>query len=187
PLIVSVMGFEASELETIIDRLEDEPGIAALELNLSCPNVKTGTIVGADAGETAELVGALRGRTNKPLIAKLSPANPLPAAVALAAQEAGVDAVSLVNTFPAMALKPGTNEPWLGATSGGLSGAAIRAVALAQVYAVCKAVSIPVVGMGGIETAQQAREFLGVGATLVAVGTANFADSLAGKRISFGL
>lgn len=187
PLIVSVMGFELSELETLIDRLEGEPGIAALELNLSCPNVKTGTIVGADAGETAAMVRALREHTKKPLIAKLSPATPVPAAVALAAQEAGADAVSLVNTFPAMALKPGTDTPWLGATTGGLSGPAIRAIALAQVYAVCKSVSVPVVGMGGIETAAHAREFLDVGATLVALGTANFTDSLAGKRISFDL
>ncbi len=187
PLIVSVMGFSQEEFEQIVDRLECEDGIAALELNLSCPNVKTGTIVGADARETEVVVGKLRERTRRPLIAKLSPATALPDEVASAAAAGGADALSLVNTFPAMALHPATNEPWLGAGTGGLSGPAIRAIALAQVYRVAGAVTVPVVGMGGIETAADAEQFLACGATLVAVGTANFHNPLAAQVISRAL
>jgi dihydroorotate dehydrogenase (NAD+) catalytic subunit len=184
PLIVSVMGFSSDALERILDRLEAEPDIAAIELNLSCPNVKTGTIVGADAGETSTVVKRLRPRTRRPLIAKLSPATVAPETVALAAAEAGCDAVSLVNTFPAMALDPVTGRPWLGGGSGGLSGPAIKPIALAQVRRVADAVDVPVVGMGGVETATDAAEFLACGATLVAVGTANFRNPLAAQLIA---
>lgn len=184
PLIVSIMGFSTDELEQIVDRLEQEDGIAALELNLSCPNVKTGTIVGADADETADAVAALRSRTKRPLIAKLSPATAAPEAVAAAAEGAGCDAVSLVNTFPAMAMHPTTGQPWLGAGTGGLSGPAIKPIALSQVRRVAGAVGIPVIGMGGVESARDAAEFLACGATLVAVGTANFRDPLCAQVIA---
>jgi dihydroorotate dehydrogenase (NAD+) catalytic subunit len=184
PLIVSIMGFSTDELEQIVDRLEQEEAIAALELNLSCPNVKTGTIVGADAAETAAAIEALRERTQRPLIAKLSPATAAPDAVAFAAEGAGCDAVSLVNTFPAMSLHPTTGQPWLGAGTGGLSGPAIKPIALAQVKRVADAVSIPVVGMGGVESVRDAAEFLACGATLVAVGTANFRDPLCAQVIA---
>ncbi len=187
PLIVSVMGFSPDALERIVDRLESEPDIVAIELNLSCPNVKTGTIVGADAGETSVLVKRLRRRTHRPLIAKLSPATVAPQEVARAAADAGCDAVSLVNTFPAMALDPVSGKPWLGAGTGGLSGPAIKPIALAQVRLVADAVSVPVIGMGGIETAADAAEFLACGATLVAVGTANFRDPYTAQVIAEGL
>lgn len=187
PLIVSVMGFSHAELEQIVDRLDGEDGIAALELNLSCPNVKTGTIVGADADETAAVVKLLRARTQRPLIAKLSPATALPEEVARAAADSGADALALVNTFPGMALHPVTAEPWLGAGTGGVSGPAIKPIALAQVYKVAGAVTVPVVGMGGIETVRDAEEFLASGATLVAVGTANFRDPLTAQSIARGL
>lgn len=187
PLIVSVMGFSHAELEQIVDRLAAQQGIAAFELNLSCPNVKTGTIVGADAAETAAVIERLRPRTKRPLIAKLSPATAMPDEVAKAAVASGADAVSLVNTFPAMALHPVTGDPWLGAGTGGMSGPAIRSIALAQVYRVAGAVTVPVVGMGGIESVADARQFLSCGATLVAVGTANFRDPLSAQRISRAL
>lgn len=187
PLIVSVMGFAAEELLQILDALEPLSGIAALELNFSCPNVKTGNIVGSDPDECGAMTELLRSHSSKPLIAKLSPSTSRPDLVALAAEQAGADAISLINTLPGMALAPGSGQPWLGGRSGGVSGPAIRAAALDQVARVSAAVSIPVIGMGGVETASDARALLDVGATLVAVGTENFRDPTAGSRIAAGL
>lgn len=187
PLIVSVMGFNSGELIEILERLEDREEIAALELNFSCPNVKTGNIVGSDPFESEAMMTELRPHSTKPLIAKLAPSTSRPDLVALAAASAGADAISLINTLPGMALAPGSTEPWLGAGSGGISGPAIRHVALGQVARVCEAVDVPVVGMGGVESAKDAAELIGVGATLVAVGTENFRDPAAGLRISSGL
>ncbi|MEA2468360.1 MAG: dihydroorotate dehydrogenase catalytic subunit, partial [Thermoleophilaceae bacterium] len=155
-----------------------------LELNFSCPNVETGLIMGADPTETARSVERLRPLTEKPLIVKLTPNATDPAAVAEAAEAAGADAVSLINTLRGMALDPRTGEPWLGAGSGGVSGPAVRAIALAQLSAVCGRVSIPAVGMGGIANGRDARDFLAVGARCVAVGTESFRDPLAGRRIA---
>ena len=128
---------------------------------------------------------AVRPLTAKPLIVKLTPNTADVAAVAEAAEEAGADAVSLINTLRAMALHPdGSGEPWLGAVTGGLSGPAVRAVALAQVAAVARRVEIPIVGMGGVQNADHAREMLAAGATLVAVGTESFRDPSVGARIA---
>jgi dihydroorotate dehydrogenase (NAD+) catalytic subunit len=145
--------------------------------------VKSGLIVGEQPSETAGLLEALRDLTTKPLIVKLTPNTAAPEAVAAAAEGAGADAVSLINTLKATAIAPGGTDPWLGAGSGGLSGPAVRPVALDQVRRVAAAVSIPVIGMGGIETGAHAAEFLAAGAAVVAVGTASFRDPGAAPRI----
>jgi dihydroorotate dehydrogenase (NAD+) catalytic subunit len=158
--------------------------VAMLELNVSCPNVETGLVMGADPSETAAAVERVRGETDKPLIVKLTPNATDPAAVAEAAQNAGADAVSLVNTLKGMALDPRTGRPWLGAGTGGVSGPAIRAIALAQLSSVCERVSIPAIGMGGIANGPHARDFLAAGARCIAVGTESFRDPAAGSRIA---
>ena len=187
PLIVSVMATDRAGFERLVDGVGGRDEVAALELNVSCPNVKSGLIVGEQPTETHALVTALRERTEKPLVVKLTPNTADPAAVAAAAEEAGADGVSLINTLRATGLAPGSPELWLGAGSGGLSGPAVRAIALEQVRRVAAAVSISVIGMGGIETAQDAAQFLASGAELVAVGTANFRDPAAGIRVRDGL
>ena len=187
PLIVSVMATDRAGFERLVDGVGGRDEVAALELNVSCPNVKSGLIVGEQPTETHALVTALRERTEKPLVVKLTPNTADPAAVAAAAEEAGADGVSLINTLRATGLAPGSPELWLGAGSGGLSGPAVRAIALEQVRRVAAAVSISVIGMGGIETAQDAAQFLASGAGLVAVGTANFRDPAAGIRVRDGL
>jgi dihydroorotate dehydrogenase (NAD+) catalytic subunit len=185
PVITNVMGSSAAELTELVTACDARPEIAAIELNVSCPNVKTGLDIGADPRELRAVVAAVRPATAKPLIVKLTPNTSDVAACAAAAEEAGADAVSLINTLRAMAIVDG--EPWLGAGTGGLSGPAVRAVALAQVAAVVRRVSIPVVGMGGVQTAAHARQLLDTGATLVAVGTETFRDPAAGARIAEGL
>jgi dihydroorotate dehydrogenase (NAD+) catalytic subunit len=183
PLIVSVMGRSHDEFARLVDGVAMHSAVAALELNVSCPNVDSGLIVGQQPEETVALTRALRPRTVKPLIVKLTPNVTEPATVAQAAEQGGADAVSLVNTLAAVAMDPGTLDAWLGAGSGGLSGPAIRAFALGQVREVAAAVSIPVIGMGGIESGTDALAFLAAGAAAVAVGTANFRDPLAGSRV----
>ena len=184
PLIVSVMGFSRDELAVLVAAAGRRDEVAMLELNVSCPNVETGLVMGADAAETALAVERVRSETEKPVIVKLTPNAADPAAVALAAQEAGADAVSLVNTLKGMALHPRTREPWLGGGAGGVSGPAIRAIALEQVAAVARRVDIPVIGMGGIATGRHAADFLAAGAAAVAVGTESFRDPAAGARIA---
>ena len=185
PLITNVMGSTGDELAALVEAGEARPEIAALELNVSCPNVKTGLDIGADPRELSSVIRALRARTAKPLIVKLTPnASDVPAC-ASAAEEAGADAVSLINTLRAYAPDPAhPGRPWLGGRTGGLSGPAIRAVALAQVAAVAARVTVPVVGMGGIQSGAHARQFLDAGATLVAVGTESFRDPAAGARVA---
>jgi dihydroorotate dehydrogenase (NAD+) catalytic subunit len=189
PVITNVMGSSGDELARLVEACEEPEGIAAIELNVSCPNVRTGLDIGADPAQLESVVAEVRARTRKPLIVKLTPNAADVPRCALAAQEAGADAVSLINTLRAMALAPDADaaEPWLGGGTGGLSGPAIRAVALAQVAAVAARVEIPVVGMGGVQSARHARELLDVGATLVAVGTESFRDPAAGARIAAGL
>ena len=183
PLMVSVMGFSREELALLVGRVADRGEVALIELNVSCPNVETGLVIGADPGETAAAVERLRPLTGKPLVVKLTPNANDPAAVARAAEEAGADAVSLINTLKGMALHPRTREPWLGGTTGGVSGPAVRAVALQQVSAVAAAVSVPVIGMGGIASGRDALDFMAAGAACVAVGTESFRDPAAGRRI----
>jgi dihydroorotate dehydrogenase (NAD+) catalytic subunit len=184
PLIVSVMGFSRDELGTLVQRTGERDEVALIELNVSCPNVETGLVMGADPDETAHAVEHVRPLTDRPLIVKLTPNANDPAAVARAAEEAGADAVSLINTLKGMALDPRTRQPWLGGTTGGVSGPAVRAIALEQVRAVAAAVGIPVIGMGGIASGGHSRAFLSAGATCVAVGTENFRDPAAGLRIA---
>jgi len=185
PLCVSVMGFSRDELATLVSAVAERDEVALIELNFSCPNVETGLIMGADPGETARSVERLKPLSDKPLIVKLTPNATDPAAVAVAAQDAGADAVSLINTLKGMALDPrGSGRPWLGAGTGGVSGPAVRAIALQQVASVAQAVRIPVIGMGGIESGRDAADFLRAGASAIAVGTASFRDPAAGTRIA---
>jgi dihydroorotate dehydrogenase (NAD+) catalytic subunit len=191
PLITNVMGSSADGIAKLLEACDARTEIAAVELNVSCPNVHTGLDIGADPRQLEEVIKAVRGTTRKPLIVKLTPNTADVAACAQAAQDAGADAVSLINTLRAMALAPdgpaGAPRAWLGGGTGGLSGPAVRAVALAQVAAVAARVSIPVVGMGGVQSSRHARDLIDVGATLVAVGTESFRDPAAGARIARGL
>jgi dihydroorotate dehydrogenase (NAD+) catalytic subunit len=184
PLIVNVMGFSRDEVSTLVTAFAQRDEVAALELNVSCPNVETGLVMGADPDEVARLLSAVRPLTDKPLIVKLTPnASDVPA-VAVAAEREGASAVSLINTIRGMALHPRTGDPWLGGSSGGVSGPAVRAIALAQVRSVTEAVSIPVVGMGGVSHGRHAAELIRAGAALVAVGTESFRDPAAAARIA---
>ena len=158
--------------------------MAAIELNVSCPNVRTGLDIGADPRELGALVERVRPLFDRPLIVKLTPNTADVAAAALAAEAAGADAVSLINTLRASGHRPAAGRPWLGGRFGGLSGPAIRAVALAQVAAVAGRVAIPIVGMGGVARGRDAADMLAAGATLVAVGTESFRDPAAGRRIA---
>jgi dihydroorotate dehydrogenase (NAD+) catalytic subunit len=184
PLIVSVMGTSHDEFTRLVEGVGGREEVAALELNVSCPNVKSGLIVGESPEEARSLLQVVRPLTEKPLLVKLTPniADPVP--VAVAAEEGGADSVSLINTLRAVAFDPDSGERWLGGGTGGLSGHSVRAVALAQVHAVAEAVSVPVVAMGGVSTGREAAEMVRAGARIVAVGTESFRDPAAGSRIA---
>ena len=176
-VIVNVAGRSMDEYVEVARRLDDCPGIHALEINISCPNVKEGGLAfGADPKVAAAVIEAVRGVTQLPLIAKLTPNVTDIAGIAEAVQEVGADAVSLINTLVGMAIDVTRRRPELGGVTGGLSGPAIKPVALAMVWKVAQAVRIPVIGMGGIMTAEDALEFMMAGAVAVQVGTANFVD-----------
>jgi dihydroorotate dehydrogenase (NAD+) catalytic subunit len=183
PLIVSVMATSHDLFAEMVEAVAEQERVSAIELNVSCPNVESGLTIGAEPAEAGALLARLRPITDKPLIVKLTPNANDPAEVARAAAASGADAFSLINTLRAMALDPRTLRPWLGAERGGLSGPAVRAVALGQVSAVAAAVEVPIVGMGGIATGLHALEFLAAGATAVAVGTESFRDPAAGLRV----
>ena len=183
-LITNVMGSTVDEVAQLVEAVGARDEVAAIELNVSCPNVETGLDIGADPLSLAALVRAVRPLARKPLIVKLTPNTADVAAVAVAAESEGADAVSLVNTLRAMALDPHGGGAWLGGGAGGLSGPAIRNVALAQVAAVARRVSIPIIAMGGVAAGSHANDLLCVGAALVAVGTENFRDPCAGSRIA---
>ncbi len=215
PLITNVMGATAAEISELVRACDAHEEIAAIELNVSCPNVQTGLDIGADPHQLEAVVRAVRPHTHKPLIVKLTPNTADVGACARAAQEGGADAVSLINTLRAMALVPRARKRtrserptvhgetdgsptrdsaavnpsgrWLGGDTGGLSGPSIRTVALAQVAAVAARVEIPVIGMGGVQCVTHAQDLLDVGATLVAVGTESFREPLVGARIARGL
>ncbi len=184
PLVVNVMGFSREEVSALVLAFAQREQVSALELNVSCPNVETGMVMGADPRELARLLDAVRPLTDKPLIVKLTPNASDVAAVAVAAESAGASALSLINTVRGMALDPSSGEPWLGGGTGGVSGPAVRAIALAQVHSVCAAVSIPVIGMGGVQSGHDARDLIRAGASLVAIGTETFRDPTAGSRIA---
>jgi dihydroorotate dehydrogenase (NAD+) catalytic subunit len=191
PLITNVMGSTDEEFCALVDACDAREEIDAIELNVSCPNVSTGLDIGADPAALGQMISRVRPRTQKPLIVKLTPNTADVAGCAAAAEVAGADAVSLINTLRAMAFAPARANAhagaWLGGGTGGLSGPAVRTVALAQVCAVAERVAVPVVGMGGIETASHARDMLDAGATLVAVGTASFRDPQAAAGVARGL
>jgi len=174
PLIVSVMATGREDFGRMVSALDGREEVAAFELNVSCPNVHSGLIVGEQPAETLALLEALRPLTARPLIVKLTPNVADPAAVAVAAEEGGADAVSLINTVKASG----------GPVTGGLSGPAVRPIAIAQVKAVAAAVGLPIVGMGGVCSGADAAEMIAAGATLVAVGTESFRDPRAGSRIA---
>jgi dihydroorotate dehydrogenase (NAD+) catalytic subunit len=184
PLIVSVMATGREEFAGLVEAVGGSDDVAAIELNVSCPNVHSGLIVGEQPAETEALLEVLRPLTAKPLIVKLTPNVADPGAVAAAAERGGADAVSLINTLKASAFDPGSGEPALAAGHGGLSGPAVRPVALQQVRAVSAASGLPAIGMGGISCGADAAEFLAAGAALVAVGTENFRDPRAGSRVA---
>ena len=185
PLIVNVMGFTREQVAELVAAFAERDEVAALELNVSCPNVETGMVMGADPGETAALLDAVRPLTGKPLIVKLTPNCTAPADVAAAAEAHGADAVSLINTLRGMAFDPRRRGvPWLGGKTGGVSGPAVRAVALAQVAEVRARVRVPIVGMGGVQSGRHAHDLLQAGADVVAVGTESFRDPMAGARVA---
>ena len=187
-VIVNVCGTTIDEYCEVSRVLSDHEGVAAIELNISCPNIKEGGITfGCSLGGTFDVVSAVRKATPLPLIPKLTPNVTDVASFARAAEQAGADAVSLVNTFLAMAIDVETRRPKLTNIVGGLSGPAIRPIAVRMVYECRQAVQIPIVGMGGIATAADVLEFLIAGATAVQVGTANFVDPFLWRGLLDGL
>jgi len=187
-VIVNVCGTTVDEYVEVSRILSDTEGVAALELNISCPNIKEGGITfGCDLVNTGIVVSAVRRATTLPLIPKLTPNVTSVASFAKAAEDAGADAVSLVNTFLAMAIDVETRRPKLSNVMGGLSGPAIRPIAVRMVYDCAQRVKIPVIGMGGIACAADALEFLIAGATAVQVGTANFVDPFIWAKLEVGI
>jgi dihydroorotate dehydrogenase (NAD+) catalytic subunit len=187
-VIVNICGSTLDEYVELARILSDAEGVAALELNISCPNIKEGGITfGCSLNGTFEVVSAVRKVTRLPVIPKLTPNVTDVASFARASEEAGADAVSLVNTFLAMAIDVETRRPVLSNIVGGLSGPAIRPIAVRMVYECRRAVKIPVIGMGGIASARDALEFLIAGATAVQVGTANFVDPFIWTRLLDGI
>jgi dihydroorotate dehydrogenase (NAD+) catalytic subunit len=187
-VIVNVFGSTVGEYISVIQQLNQVQGIAAYELNVSCPNVHCGGMAfGADPGSLEYLVKQARAISTRPLIVKLSPNVTSIAQMAKVSAGAGADAVSLVNTFLAMSIDAETRKPGLTNITGGLSGPAIKPIALRMVYETARAISIPVIGMGGIVTPEDAVEFLLAGATAVQVGTASYADPRATERLAKGL
>jgi len=187
-VIVNVFGSSVGEYCGVIERLNEGEGIAAYELNVSCPNVHAGGMAfGSDAGELEYLVHKAKSVARRPLIVKLSPNVTSIANMAKVAEGAGADALSLTNTFLAMSIDTETRQPRLANITGGLSGPAIKPIALRMVYETAKAVKIPILGMGGIVNAEDAVEFLLAGATAIQVGTASYADPRAAERLAKGL
>jgi len=183
-VIANVYGYCPEDYEETIRILNDGEGIAAYELNVSCPNVRYGGITfGQDPYLLSEVVAGAKAVARRPLIVKLSPNVTSIGKMARAAEDAGADAVSLVNTFLAMAIDPITRRPRISNITAGLSGPAIKPIALRMVYEVAQSVKIPVIGIGGISTAEDVVEFLLAGATAVEVGTANFWDPRACERL----
>ncbi len=188
PVIVNFFGNTLEEYGEVAERLSDIPEVAGVELNISCPNVKKGGIVfGTDPRAASEVVALVRKNISKPLIVKLTPNVTDITVTARAVEDAGADAISCINTLTGMAVDVRTRRPRLANTTGGLSGPAIRPIAVRMVHQVAQAVKIPVIGVGGIMRAMDALEFLIVGATAVQVGTANFVDPGAMAGIVAGI
>lgn len=187
PLVINIAGHDAAEFATLAQRLEREGGIDALELNMSCPNVAGGLDFSTSPEAAADVVRRVRDVTARPLIAKLSPNVTDIRPIAVAAQRAGADAISAINTFVGMVVDWRTRRPILGRGLGGLSGPAIKPLALRIVWQLAKAVDVPVIGIGGIATADDAMDFLVAGARAVQVGTANYLNPRAAIEVLEGL
>lgn len=188
PVVVNVSGHTVDDYVRVVARLEDEPSVAAYEINISCPNVDEGGMAfGTECVSAARVTAACRGATSRTLIVKLSPNVTDIASIAQAVESAGADAVSLINTVLGMAIDASTRRPKLARVVGGLSGPAIKPIALRMVWQVATVVGIPVIGMGGVRDGNDAVEFLLAGASAVAVGTANFVDPRAAARVVDGL
>ena len=187
PVIVNAAGYSVEDYVYVVEALAQTPGVVAFELNISCPNVKGGTLFGSDPKLAAEVTRAVRATTDLPIIVKLTPGAPDVVAVARAVEEAGADAITAINTVLGMRIDVAKRRPILGTGSGGLSGPAIRPIALHITYQVAQAVSIPVIGAGGVTSARDALEFLMAGASAVQVGTATFADPTTPLRVIEGL
>jgi len=186
--IVNVFGYTVAEYLQVIERLNQAEGIAAYELNVSCPNVHAGGMAfGSDPGSLEYLVHRAKTASKRPLIVKLSPNVTSISYMAKIAENSGADAVSLTNTFLGMAIDPETRRPRLTNITGGLSGPAIKPISLRMVYETASTVTIPILGLGGIVTPEDAVEFLIAGATAVQVGTASYADPRATERLAKGL
>ena len=184
PAIVNIWGTSAEEYAEVAARLDGEPGVAGLELNVSCPNVKKGgASFGTNIETFADVVRRVRAATRLPILPKLAPNVPDIRPFVQAAQDAGADAISLINTLPAMAVDLERRRPILANRTGGLSGPAIHPVALKHVWEAAQVATVPLLAMGGVMTAQDALDFILVGATAVAVGTATLLDPLAPIRI----
>lgn len=188
PVIVNIAGDTVEDYARLAEKLDRVHGVAGIEVNISCPNVKRGGMLfGSDPAVAAEVTRTVKAGTGKPVIVKLSPNVTNIAAVAKEAEWAGADALSMINTLLGMAIDIKKKKPVLGNVMGGLSGPAVRPVAVRAVWQVCREVKLPVIGMGGIMTAEDAIEFILAGATAVAVGTANFINPLATMDVLEGI
>jgi dihydroorotate dehydrogenase (NAD+) catalytic subunit len=195
PVIVNIAGETLQEFVALASKLEGVAGVAGIELNISCPNLRAGgSVYGSDADIVAETTAAVRQTSSLPLIVKLSPNVPDPRPIARAAAEVGADAISLINTLTGMRIDIHTRQPLLANVTGGLSGPAIKPIALRMVYEVAQELRdgingrpVPIIGIGGIATVEDALEFLMAGATAIQLGTINFVNPRAGLEIIDGL
>ena len=188
PVIVNILGDSVAEYREITERLAGVPGVAGIEVNISCPNVKKGGVAfGTDPSMAAAVTEAVKERSDVPVMVKLSPNVSDISLVARAVEDGGADSISLINTLIGMAIDLKTRRPVLANVIGGLSGPAIKPVALRMVYQAASSVSIPVIGIGGIETAEDALEFMLAGASAIQVGTANFINPRASEEIVEGI
>jgi dihydroorotate dehydrogenase (NAD+) catalytic subunit len=187
-IVANVFGYTLADYVEVIHILEDAEGLAAYELNISCPNTDAGgAFFGTDPALAAEVVGAARKVSRRPLWAKLSPNVTDIGQIAKAVESAGADALTVANTYPAMSVDTRTGKSRLGRASGGLSGPAIKPITLRLVHEVFEAVSAPILGLGGIQVSEDVLEYMTVGATAVQVGTANFADPRASVELVDGV
>ena len=188
PVIVNILGDSLAEYQEITQRLRGVPGVAGIEVNISCPNVKKGGVAfGTDPAMAAAVTTAVKEKADVPVMVKLSPNVSDITVIAKAVEDAGADSISLINTLIGMAIDLETKRPALANVIGGLSGPAIKPVALRMVYQVAQAVSIPVIGVGGIDSAEDALEFMLAGATAVQIGTANFVNPRVSEEVVDGI
>jgi dihydroorotate dehydrogenase (NAD+) catalytic subunit len=187
PVIANIAGESVTEYAELASRLDGVPGVSGIEVNISCPNVESGLEFGTDPAAAADVTRAVRRRTDLPLIVKLTPSAGDIVGMAIAIRDSGADALTLINTFPAMRIDIQGRRPALGWGSGGLSGPALRPIALRMVYRVASAVDVPIIGCGGITTGDDAIEMMMAGASAVQVGTATFLNPRAPLDVLDGI